>query len=330
MMDLSGRPLVDTPLDQLLFVDRSEELRRALASVDRRSNVLVTGAPGIGKTSLLHRIEHELRGRGYQPTFVDAAAASSVEDLVDLIRWRLGNAPVVVPVFQAARQMTSQTEVLGEAAKLMRLLATLAEGVGPNERHVLLIDAPPSGEVGHTLFGRLRDEVWQLPFLWIVATNEHHRAALTRPPADAFFPVVVELGPLDADAAGELLRKRLEGVQVAGVDRIVEIGRGSPRRLLALTRDLVINEQPAEEILGQERKRNALLDELGDAASQLFSFLQEHGAASASDEDLLSATGWTRARATQVLNSLEEAGLAVGRREKGGRRKLYELTSLAE
>lgn len=328
-MDLSGRPLVDTPLDQILFVDRAEELRRALASIDRRSNVLVTGAPGIGKTSLLHRIEHELRGRGYQATFVDAAPASSVEDLVDLIRWRLGNAPVMVPVVEAARQMTGQ-EVLGEAARLTRLLATLAEGVGPNERRVLLIDEPPSGAIGHALFGRLRDELWQLPFLWVVASDEHQRAALTRPPADAFFPVVIELPPLDTKESLELLQKRLDRVQVAGLDRIVEIGRGSPRRLLALARELVINEHPAEEILSQEGKRNAVLDELGDSASQLFAFLQEHGASSASDDDLLSAMGWTRARATQVLNSLEEAGLAVGRREKGGRRKLYELTSLAE
>ena len=127
-MDLSGRQLVDTPLDQFLFVDRSEELRRALASIDRRSNVLISGARGIGKTSLLHRLEHELRGRGYQPTFVDAVAASSVPDLIDLARWRLGNQPVMAPIELATRQVGGQ-EVLGEAARLTRLLATLAEGV---------------------------------------------------------------------------------------------------------------------------------------------------------------------------------------------------------
>ena len=328
-MDLSGRPLTDNPLDQLLFVDRTEETRRLLASVERRSNVLVTGAPGIGKTSLLHRAAGELRSRGYQPTFVDAAPASSVEDLIDLIRWRLGNAPIVSPFNVAMQQMTGQ-EVLGGAARLTRLLTTLGTGVDANERRVLLIDEPPSGEIGHTLFGRLRDEVWQLPFIWVVAIDEHHRAAMTRPPADAFFPVVVELGPLSPQDALELLEKRLDSTPAPGLERIVEIGSGSPRRLLALTRDLVINEQPAEEILRQEQKRGAILDELGDSAGLLFTFLQEHGASSASDDDLLTAMGWTRARATQVLNSLEEAGLAVGRREKGGRRKLYELTSMPE
>src|SRR5579859_1650964 len=111
-MDLSGRPLTDNPIDQTLFVDRTAEARRLVASVERRSNVLVTGSPGIGKTSLLHRVLGELRSRGFQPTFVDAAPASSVDDLIDLIRWRLGSTPVVSSPNVAMQQVTGQ-EALG-------------------------------------------------------------------------------------------------------------------------------------------------------------------------------------------------------------------------
>lgn len=328
-MDLSGRPLTDNPIDRLLFVDRVDEARRLLASVERRSNALVTGAPGIGKTSLLHRAGKELRARGYEPTFIDAAPASSLEDLIDLIRWRIGKAPIVSPMETVLRQVAGR-EALGGAASLTRLLATLGEGVGPDDRRVLFVDQLSSGEIGHTLFGRLRDEVWRLPFTWVVAIDEHQRVALTRPPADAFFPVTVEVGPLSPDDALDLLERRLGGTPVPGIERIVAIAGGSPRRLLALARDLVINERPADEILRREQQRHTLLDELGDSAGLLFAFLQEHGASSASDEDLLTAMGWTRARATQVLNSLEAAGLAVGRREKGGRRKLYALTTVPE
>src|SRR5712691_10564625 len=327
-MDLSGRPLTDNPLDQLLYVDRSEELRRVRSSVERRSNVLLTGAPGSGKTSLLHRIEHELRPIGYPPTFVDAAPATSVEDLLDLIRWRLDHAAVASAADLAPRP--ANQEILGEAARLTRLLSTLGTGASPDDRRVLLIDEPPSGEVGHTLFGRLRDELWQLPFLWIVAVDNYERAALTRPPADAFFPVTVEVGPLSDSDSLELLRKRLDASATPDLQRIVGIAHGSPRRLLALARDLVINERTIDELLYGEQKRNAILDQLGDSATHLFAFLQEHGTVSASDEDLLTEMGWTRARATQVLNSLEEAGLVVGRREKGGRRKLYELANVPE
>src|SRR5581483_9651160 len=104
-----------------------------------------------------------------EPTFVDAAPATSVEDLVDLIRWRIGKAPTGQPPGR---------EPLGAAASSTRLLATLGQGIGPDERRVLLVDEPPSGEVGHTFFGRLRDELWQLPFTWVVAIEERRRAAL--------------------------------------------------------------------------------------------------------------------------------------------------------
>jgi DNA-binding MarR family transcriptional regulator len=189
---------------------------------------------------------------------------------------------------------------------------------------VLLIDEP-SAEIGHTLFGRLRDEVWQLPFIWVVTTDDRNRAALTRPPADAFFPVVIELDPLTYLQAAELLRNRVSNLSDADLQTLVRIAGGSPRRLLNVARDLTINERSAQQLLEEDSRRSAILNGLGESASLLLAFLEEHGASSASDNDLLEELGWTRARATQVLNQLEDAGLLVGRRQKGGRRKLYEL-----
>jgi hypothetical protein len=271
-----------------------------------------------------------LSRRAYSATFVDAAPATSVEDLLDLVRWRLGSAPVG-SADDAFRPPGGQ-DALGESVRLSRLLESLGEQV-QGERNVLLIDEP-APEIGHTLFGRLRDEVWQLPVLWIVGIDSSNRASLMRPPADAFFPVVVELGSLSDDDAVALLRVRAEAsgavAPISDFARLVDLAGGSPRRLLALARDLVINQRSADEILNEDARRRAILDDLGDAATHLFGFLQEHGASSASDEDLLNEMGWTRARAAQVLNSLEEAGLVTGSREKGGRRRLFALARLPE
>jgi hypothetical protein len=326
MRDLSGRPLTNTSLDSPLFVDRSDEMRRLLASVDRRANVLVLAPPGYGKTSFLHQASRELGLGVHSPRFVDAAAARSVDDLLDLVTWRLSE--VQRPVDGERRTAVPPPEP-PTAVRLQDRIANLAASVPSHERIVLLVDEPPAGDVGHTLFGRLRDELWQLPFVWIVAIDTADRAALMRPPADAFFAVTIEVGPLSQGDSRELLSRRLGPTELSNLDQLVEFADGSPRRLLALARDIVINERSWFQIVDEETRRRHLLRELGDSATKLFEFLQDYGPASASDEDLLAEMDWTRARATQVLTSLEEAGLVAGTRQKGGRRKVYEPTDLS-
>ena len=83
-LDLSGRPLAATDRDQELFVDRDEELDRAQAAIRRRSNVLVVGERGIGKTSFLHRLEQQASD-GIDPIYVDASVVDDLPGLVELV-----------------------------------------------------------------------------------------------------------------------------------------------------------------------------------------------------------------------------------------------------
>jgi energy-coupling factor transporter ATP-binding protein EcfA2 len=327
-MDLSGRPLLDTKPDQALFAGRDAELNRLLTSVDRGLNVLLLGERGSGKTTLLRRLAYELRQKSPDaaPAFVEGALAEDVRIFIDLIRYRLGLSPTVVgptPFEASLRAWSARKVPLEDTLALSKQVASLREAAPDGDRRCVLVDELPSPTIAQTLFGRLRDELWQLPLTWVVAVPESAATALLSPPADAFFDVVVRLEPLSPDAQRAILKARAgpQGKQIAR-----QIDEGNPRRLLALAREALEEGVDPSDLLRALARRDAEVSKLGRSASMLMSELESLGGASASDERLLKRLGWTRSRAVQVLRELEEAGFVTSSTAKGepGRpRKIY-------
>ena len=202
------------------------------------------------------------------------------------------------------------------------------------QRPIVILDEMHEPELVHELFGRYRDDIWQMPFRWVVCGRASRRSQYLEPPADAFFDSVLTLDPLDRAASKGLLEARLAGAgtddEKAGLrifsnrDRIVEQGGGNPRQLLAAARDVVL--RSSEEALAGDRLV-ASAAELGTTERLAVRYLIRHGPTSASDEKLLESLDITRARATQVLRHLEVAGLVHASNEKanqlGRPRKLY-------
>lgn len=79
---------------------------------------------------------------------------------------------------------------------------------GPDDALVLLDDL--TIEQAQTLFGQLRDELWQTSVDFTVAVRPDVAQALASPPADVFFDRRVTLEPLPAGKPNELLRLRGE------------------------------------------------------------------------------------------------------------------------
>jgi ABC-type transporter Mla maintaining outer membrane lipid asymmetry ATPase subunit MlaF len=88
IMDLSPRPLLDTSVDQQLYLKRPvhDKIKRL---IERHNNVLVYGDRGIGKTTLLRAVAYDLRGDGIDATFIESRLAKTALELVDLVRTRL-------------------------------------------------------------------------------------------------------------------------------------------------------------------------------------------------------------------------------------------------
>jgi type II secretory pathway predicted ATPase ExeA len=318
MIELSGRPLRDTRRDRELFVDREAEVQAIRAALGHGGNVLVLGARGSGKSSLLHYVQHLLEVEDAKPVVaVEGRAATTAQEFLALLADRLN-----VVGSQDAHWPRTETQTLLGALTEMR--AAL-----PEEETVVLVDEMPSAEAARTLFGRLRDELWELPLTWCVAADIRDRGAYTEPPADAFWRKIVELPPMTPAQSEELLRRRLEGEQPSdALAWIVENAEGNPRRLLSLAHDVVVEGSDPNKLMVNERKRAAKVEQLSEPARRLLAELEAGGPASPSDEGLLQRLGWSRARASQVFGELLERGLvrASTAPSAGSRpRRLYEV-----
>lgn len=314
MARLSGRPLLDTRADVALFVDREHESARLRRALDEGLNVLVTGPRGCGKTSFVRRVLTDLRAAdaaGPTPVFVVAA---TVERPADLLRRVAGALDVTADGSESARDV----------------VAALAQADLGGPRPVVVDGLPVA--TAHPVFGQLRDELWALPITWVVTCPDRDEPDFLRPPADAFFDVVLRLGPLADGAVRELLRRRATPAELddRAVAEIVSLAGGSPRKALDLARRLLTDPAAADGLRAEVLQRRDVLESLGPAAAMLLDELETSGPASASDPALLARLGWTRPRAAQVLAELEQAGLVEGTTvpEGPGRpRKVYRSTA---
>lgn len=322
MLQLSQRPLLATAADAALFVDRDRELEMLARAVRLRFNALVLGERGSGKTSLLHFFARTLREEEIDVRLVEASSATTVDELVALIAVAVDapDAPT-----DTRRSVADDLQRLAEAA-----------GGGPL---VVLIDSIGKPGLVHELFGQQRDEVWRLPFRWVVTGNSADRSGYLAPPADSFFDVVVDLDELTSEDAKDLLVRRATAPGTAD-DPAADVLRGvagalaaqvtprTPRQLLSAARATLLADDDPTTVVQNLYALQHQAAALGRPAGMLFTELMNMGPVSASDEDLLNRLGWTRGRVVQVLKQLEAAHLVVSTTEARGQgrpRKLYEV-----
>ena len=320
MARLSGRPLLDTRADAALFVDRDAELDRLTRAVAEGLNVLVSGARGLGRTSLLRQLAYRVGG-GQAVRVLDGTSLTEPGGFLHRVAEAVG----------------VDTSSLGRTAAADVVARLSAAGSSPGQTtdqplpEALAVDGL-SPAVAQVVFGQLRDEIWRVPLTWLVSCAEVDEPAFLRPPADAFFDTTVRLPPLTDEAVGDLLRRRATPAELSdeAVSEIVGVAGGSPRRAIDLARHVLLApalDSDAITAVGDRLlHRDEAVARLGSPARMLLAELEASGGASASDERLLERLGWTRARAAQVLGLLERAGLVEAtdeQRVSGRPRRVY-------
>ncbi len=312
---LTKRPLLDTAADQELFV-ADESRQRAIEAAFKHRNTLVVGEPGSGKTSLLYQIRGNANRTSELPraVLVDARLAGDAYELVDLLARECADAGWLEEVARPDRD-----DPFGLVSQIRRLRDA-------PEGSMILIDDPDT-EQAATLFGRLRDELWQLGVWFVVAVNVGIYGALKQPPANAFFDTVVRLEPLDPKAAVDMLRRREHRGELEEVNRPPSSAM-QPRAVLL---DAEAGPSSARHDGELQGKLLTVAEQAaGRSGAALLQEIWNRGAVSASDAGLQRSLGVTRTRLTQLLKELERAGTLVASSQPGagtiGRpRTLYDL-----
>lgn len=310
-MLLKARPLYDNLADSRLFVTPPswDPIMRA---VERRLNVLVEGPRGSGKTTLMRQIQLVMRDQDEAVAFVDATAVDDVVELAARIRNAIGGEPSPL---QGGAELAigAFTRVEEPIAGASRQLAILLRAIGSQPPTTILLDASGSAEALYGFFGRMRDELWQQEHRWMVAIDEKDRSTVMRPPADAFFDLVVRLEPWSTNDLADLLTRRSEGDPVAGeLIRNAAVGaKGNPRGAIRAFSHGIVNEEDPSVMLSERAQLLDRASAIGRAPAMLMAELLDRDQASPSDEDLQSTLGVGRARLTQMFHQLEAEELVT-------------------
>ena len=322
MILLSQRALGTSDADHDLFVDRNRELKRVDRALKLGLNVYVYGPPGIGRTSFLRQIQ---RGRPEARYARLHGFDTLTERLEEVERGLTGQRRLrrEAPNQWAASIEKFSGTTYRSAENPYEHLQAAAKKLPDNPPPVILVDDLDEKSIVE-MFGRLRDQAWELPIQWVVSGT----SASLNPPADTFFDVVVELERFNSEDLQDLLRRRTETgppaqrdtLKVMSEAALEAISPCTPRRALSVLRDLYLSDDLEHEAsrLEEMQKVRSLLK---PTAIKVLDALGERGPTYAGDEQLLAEVGVTRSRVVQILAELEAQGMVTA--ERSGRRKLY-------
>lgn len=302
---LSNRPLYDTAADARYFLPH-DGWQSLFRWAHQGYNTLLTGPTGSGKTTTLRQLQRRLREDGTRVSFVDATLTEGVGHLIALIGDALVGQPGAADLLAKRFDRLRHAVAGAPPGTITTALHEIVEGWGEADPQVVLLDAGGGGEAVYDLFGRLRDELWQLELIWVVAVTDADAATVLRPPADAFFDQRLRLDQWPTERLQELLETR--GVSHADAARIAPAGEGNPRRALTAARE--VSSSGFDRHLAQRARLDAA-GALSESHREAQLAVEELGAVSASDAELLRRLAMSRPRVQTLLADLTERGLLV-------------------
>jgi energy-coupling factor transporter ATP-binding protein EcfA2 len=306
---LTDAPILFDVVDRDAYVDRPSVQEALLRAVATSRGTLLVGPTGSGRTTLLNWLRRRLENDRTPVARIDAA-------LVDdpLVFFEIAQHAIT----DARGPGTSPSRLTEAASRTLRIQAAAGE-LGAAPATVLLVDNLTDSELARTLFGRMRDLLWESGHRWVVTARPADRAAFLAPPADAFFSARVSVAPLVPEELDRFVA--LSDLPTAEAERRLVGVPPQPREVIhALRRegeqsaDAEVNESLGPAVAAVMREVRALDRPVG-----------------VDDADLRARTGLSPITLRKYLNRLAAAGYleTVTDRRSGapGRpRRLFALT----
>ena len=344
---LHSRPLLDTPSDLELFINRADEINLALESLENNYNILVSGDIGAGKTTFMHRLFALAEGKQFLPAFCDMSTfVSDVEDFFDVLLYTVANTISKKDVSQRLKKTISELSgqlgisILGTGFSLnekekkigwveakykaMQELTRLVGEVNKDKSRIIFFidNLKPVSDFYMELFGKYRDFLWQLKCNFVVTCSEYLLPTIWAPPVSSFFDIKITIKPMSKEELTKLLYLRgFKSKEL--IPYIHQISSGSPSIAINLARGLSVGQFNQEELKRAGLEKSSNLNHLTPSEQMVFKQIQLLGSVSASSKKLQDATGQKRARLVQILRKLREEGVLIAERQ--GRTMYYRI-----
>ena len=269
----------------------------------------------MGKTTFLHQVQRSHPGAHYCRIKDSEAFKGTLVEMERVVGGQSG----YVKTMETIRTLINATP----EESLVQVLRQAERQPSDQPPQVVLLDDLDE-EGRRQLFGRLRDELWELPIQWVVSGTEPYLEA----PVDAFFETVIRLEHLEHETLRQLLYRRAQSgtAEERAVFRDIAdsvsatVAPCTPRQVLSVARDVFLSDDAMGASSRLEEMQLARSN-LSGSAARVLDGLMVHGPTHAGNEQLLAEVGVTRNRVVQLLAELETEGLVTARRV--GRKKLY-------
>lgn len=341
----SLRPLFPTKYDQSFFVNREKELSSIKSSMRSNLNLLLLGNRGSGKTSLLNHAYHNLRNdkkfililvnilpKGISDTesFLNELASSCAKEARNTDR----------DFYEKYRNAFARAIGLEGFETIMSIL------LRENKQPVFLIDGfDHNSKLCYDIFSSLREIFWETKSTFIITGDVQQKNVYLKPPVDAFFDKVLEIGKLSSKDIKELFEHRIGKNEISEkvFSALAEHNSDSVTDLILIIRENIEKDNSkfdtilqthnsftfGASIISPDQSNFQQSDEnfkISPMRKEVLRYLRMNGPTSASDEKFQEDMGVSRSRLAQMLLRLTSRGLLIKSQDSKKRRALFGLT----